>query len=252
MNESVSRSSRRQARDLPGLLRLADCANLDELYELVDSQMDLRAHTLVVQADDNGVELGTEAGGYELPWPVVLGRFWRTVDLMDDDLEHRAAAEQLPEWSGNDRHDSEDVTDVLADFFDTMLQEFVMHVGGGWQVQDPDHLIGLNEAEYRWFGSGRPLQVLLGIGTDEVVVAEPVETGPGLAGPARLERQHAESVHLRKRDTLRRLSEAVRDTEALLRAQLSFCAGCRAVLHRGRPADFCRDCHARYLGTIID
>lgn len=252
MDELFSRSSRKQARDLPGLLRLSGCADLDELRALVDSQMDMRAHTLVVQADEGGVELGTESGGYELRWPVALGRFWLTVDLMDRDLEHRAASEQLPAWSGNSGDDSEDVTDLLADFFGTSLQEFVMHVGGGWQVQDPDHLLGLNETEYRWFGSGRPLQVLLGIGTDEIVVAEPVEFGAGMAEPARVERQHAEGVQLRKRDTLRRLSEKVRDTETLLRAQLTFCAGCRSVLSRGRAADFCRDCHARYFGTIFD
>lgn len=250
MDDSVSRSSRRQAGDLAGLLRLTACADLDELRELVDSQLEMQALTLVVQADGAGVELGTEVGGYELAWPVALGRFWRTVDLMEADLEHRAAAEQLPTWSGHD--DDEDVTDVLADFFQASLQDFVMHVGGGWRAQEPDHLLGLNESEYRWFGSGRPLQVLLGVGTDEVVVAEPVELGPGLAGPARVERGRAESVHLHKRQTLRRLSEQVRDTEAFLRAELHFCAGCRAVLQRGRPADFCRDCHARYFGTILD
>jgi hypothetical protein len=251
MDAATSRTSRKQVRHLEDLLRLTECVDLPELVEFVDSQMQMRALTLDVQADDNRIEALTEAGGYVLDLPVPLGRFWRTIDLLDADLEHRAAAEQLPGWT-SEKSEQEDLTALIADFFDTSLHDFVDHVGGGWHAQDPDHFVGINEAEYRWYGSGTPMQVLLGIGTDEAVVAEPVLTGPGLHGPATVARGQAASVWLRRRETLRRLSEQVRDTEALVRSQLSFCPGCRVTLHRGRASEYCVDCLARYFGTIVD
>lgn len=251
MDHSTSRASRRQVRHLDDLLRLTECADLTGLVELVDSQMQMQPLTLDVQADDQRIEAHTEAGGYTLDLPIPLGRFWRTVDLMDADLEHRAAAEQLPGWE-SPRDEDEDLTAILADFFDTSLPEFVDHVGGSWHAQSPDDLVGLNEAEYRWYGSGHPMQVLLGIGTDEAVVAEPIITWAGLRGPATVERGRAAAVHLRRRDTLRRLSEEVRDTESWVRSQLTFCPGCRTTLGRGPGSDYCINCLARYFGTIVD
>ncbi len=251
MDQATSRASRKQVRHLDDLLRLTECANLAELVELVDSQLQMRPLTLDVQVDDRRIEAHTEAGGYTLNLPVPLGRFWRTVDLLDADLQHRAAAEQLPGWS-SPRDEHEDLTGLLADFFDTPLQAFVDHVGGGWHAQDPAQLIGLNEAGYRWYGSGAPMQVLLGIGTDEAVVAEPILTGLGLHGPATVKRGRAVSVPLRRRHTLRRLSEEVRDIEAWVRSQLTFCPGCRVTLGRGGGSTYCVDCLARYFGTIVD
>jgi hypothetical protein len=250
VDPTTSRSSRSQVRHLADLLRLTACSDLPELVELVDSQMQMRPLTLDVQANDVRIEAHTEAGGYVLELPILLGRFWRTVDLLDADLEHRAAAEQLPRWSAQGRN--EDVTVLLAEFFDVILQEFVANVGGRWCAQDPDELVGLNEAEYRWFGSGVPMQVLLGVGTDEAVVAEPIMTAAGLRGPARLERGRAESVLLRRRDTLRRLSEHVRDMEAFVQSQFTYCPGCRTTVARGGSGDVCVDCHWVYFGTIFD
>lgn len=54
----------------------------------------MRPLTLDVRVDDGRIKAHTEAGGYVLALPVAR-RFWRTVDLLDVDLEHRAGAEQL-------------------------------------------------------------------------------------------------------------------------------------------------------------
>ncbi len=83
-------------------------------------------------------------------------------------------------------------------------------------------------------------------------MAEPILTGPGLHGPARVERGRAASVLLRRRDALRRLSGEVRDIEAWVRSQLTFCPGCPVTLGRGRASDYCVDCLARNFGTIVD
>ena len=252
MDLDTSRASRKQVRHLDDLLRLTACADLSELVELVDSQMEMRPLCLDVQIDGRQIWANTEAGGYTLDLPVPLGRFWRTVDLLDVDLEHRAAAEELPQWSSpRDEHD-DDLTEILADFFETTLRDFVDHVGGGWHSQDPEHLVGLNEVDYRWYGSGKPLQVLLGIGTDEAVVGEPILTESGLRGRATVERGRAIAVPLRRRVTLRRLSEEVRDVETWVRSQLTFCPGCRVTLGRAAGSDYCVPCRARYFGTIVD
>lgn len=64
---------------------------------------------------------------------------------------------------------------------------------------------------------------MIGLSETGAVVAEPILTGPGLHGPARVERGRAASVLLRHRDALRRLSGEVRDIEAWVRSQLTFC-----------------------------
>ncbi len=95
-----------------------------------------------------------------------------------------------PGWSPRTASTRTSLT--LADFFDTPLQEFVAHVGGAGTPRTPTPTPTPTSGS----GSARP----------SAVVAEPILTGPGLHGPARVERGRAASVLLRRRDALRRLS----------------------------------------------
>jgi len=260
VTRELSRSSRKKVQSLTELLQLTGCADVNDLQALIESEMSTDPLFVDMGADMTSLQFYTESSGYELPWPFEVGRFWRAIDDLNTDLLHHAEAQGLPEWDSaqaaardDDPHSIiGDATNDLAEFFGLGLDTFVDHVGGGWFPQDDSELVGLHEQTYRWYGSGQPLQVLLGIGRDEAVVAEPIEHGAGLAGPAWLERGRAEHVLLRREGTLRRLSEQVRDMETLVRSDLHFCAGCRVVLSRGRANQQCRSCLGRYYGMIVD
>jgi hypothetical protein len=250
VTDATSRSSRKQIRNLADLLRVTGCTDVPDLQASVDAALRMDPLELSVHADDVRVEVSTGATGYNLDLPITLGRFWRAVDDLGADLLHLAEVKRLPDWSPES--ENKDRTEWLADFFAASVHEFVSHVGGRWHSLEPTALGGLNEIVHRWFWSGEPMQVLLGIGIDEVVVAEPIVIGPGYLGPGGVEQGRASAVRLRRGDTLRKLSEEVREMEAWVQSQLTFCPYCRTTFGRGPAGLTCRDCLEVYFQTIVD
>ncbi len=208
---TTSRSSRRLIRTWEDLLTVTECQDQQELHELIDSET--TPHWWLVRADpvEGVVQLELNYAGYDLTLPFTLGKFWRSVDSLNEHELHRLDMEQLPEWRDESEATS-DVTWLLADFLGVHLSDFVDHVGGGWHPQDGSYLEGQGEVTYRWFASGEPVQVLLGFGVDEVVVAEPVQLPLGYYGPARVEQGLAHAVELRRARTLRLMRGSTPET----------------------------------------
>jgi hypothetical protein len=153
----------------------------------------------------------------------------------------------------------DDLTAALAETFGLQQWDFLAVAGGAWTAfaLDPDTLGNPQEqnASYRWFISGEPPQVLLGIpdgGVQDVaVVATPV---PIVIGWGTNYAPLGTRVHVDRHESgwLENLGAAVRDISQRRRKSFFWCSMCRTANgpeHRHQPG-ICNGCAAEYLGVV--
>ncbi len=119
--------------------------------------------------------------------------------------------------------DETDWTAELAERFAIPLVDFLDVVGGGWSPVDIDPA---DAHDIDWFVSGDPVQVMLGVGGDEVVITTPQVTwAPPRVTPANPgDRRDLSDPGLRAW-----LHRATREAAARRRRSFAYCAYCRRL-----------------------
>lgn len=242
------------------VIEALDLDDLDDLADHLENRLvDVGPLHWTWEITDNCLT-ATLSNGYvgallfDLPLPLTLAEFESALDDLDQRLEFRSAAAELPGLDSiEDEGDVVATTGALAQFFGVTLWEFVDVLCGDWRPVDGTLLTGRNEVPLRWFGAGSPLQVLLGIGEDYATLARPVEFHGGLAGPPTLEADDHVDIELRRgRRTLAELADELPPILASSRDDWDYCRGCLNFGPLGVSGRYCGACQYTYLGLIVD
>ena len=200
------RSTRERVTDGERLLALTESSDWNDLEQEASVwAAPYGPHCLLTPDDeDQYVTLQVDNAFYaHLEYPFTLARFWRFVS---DTYRVASRYEQILALPELETHGGGDVTTALADFFHVSLRTFVSHMGGGWRCGDPgrlpEYLWGEHPVE-RWYVSGRPAAVGLGLTAAYAVVADPTGSSQGEAADPSV---HA--VELDRRDRLRQIGAA--------------------------------------------
>ena len=148
-----------------------------------------------------------------------------------------------------------DVTDTLAQFLQASRENVLQSIGGAWYRMDVVAPVGDRARRRQWFGSGAPLQVLIGLSPSSVLVAAPQfqwEDTHALT----LKAGHVTGSYDRVQGVdVETLSKSVREAEELRRAMFGYCRYCRGFTgpEQGwsREEPTCYSCMERYLGFVF-
>jgi len=119
-------------------------------------------------------------------------------------------------------------------------------IGGGWHSLDPAGLgewLDGEEEIARWYGSGDPVQVLVGLATTAAVVAVP---DPDHHGCAKDDGTWHSRIELGTSGQFNALSSAVSSAWQERHADLWSCRGCRRHLAPEPRKRTCTECRAAY------
>lgn len=241
--------TRHVVRDHRDLLRLTNAESMDELSMEASVWANNMGPYGEMYLDDDEASVRMYAG-WQYAWldfPFTINHFWNWVAETHRVLERHERIRDLPDC--HEGYTEVEVTQELADFFGVPAPKLVSLIGGGWYPLDPaelgEWLDGVQEIA-RWYGSGDPVQVLLGFATTAAVVAVPDPTHPGRAKDdgswhARIELGATGQLHA--------LSEAVSGAWHDRHADLWSCRGCRRHLAPELRKRTCPECRATYTSS---
>lgn len=141
-----------------------------------------------------------------------------------------------------------DATVSLAELLGLPLEQTVEALGAGWERC----VVRGNGEDRTWFAAGEPVQVLVGVDAEQVLVACPVEQPDGGPGgrPGTFAVHVLDSRPWWDADLATWLRRTVVDAQRRRRRSFRYCRYCRLLVPpEGRHSqDVCRRCAARYLG----
>lgn len=258
---TIATASRRVIRNVGELLRLTESATLRELEREASwwADPDGRVYGMFYTAGRPAAEwedsadpdykellesgdIGLDNGWHQewVDFPITVAQFWKFVVTCYVGLVRGADLDGLPDWLDDE---AGDVTHELAGFFGVGTPALIGSIGGGWQPVEPTHLYEWFDDERikRWYSSGNPRLVLLGLTAATAVVEVPHPQYPERA----LEQRNL-WVDLSSRSTLRDLAKCIGVAVLVREAMLVRCPGCRQQLGPEQER-VCERCRTAYL-----
>ncbi|MDP9183892.1 MAG: hypothetical protein M3P04_14095 [Actinomycetota bacterium] len=241
----ANRLSRALVSNWDDLLRLTGCADAEQLDELLDGEVETSA---AIDLDSDGVTIGVDWRKWEsLAFPFPIRAFWTALYSLEAENWRHSAVVSLTEYDEDDE-DPDDCSRELGRFLGLKNVVFRQLVGGHWTPQDPAIVdLELDEddpdsEDQRWFGSGEPVQVLIGVLAEWVLVASPSITreGDNFYRTATVVR----TIRLGQSATLHSLAATIRRTQRRRQRSLRYCQCCRRIEEpENFEGDWCRGCY---------
>lgn len=245
--ELVVRRTRHLVNGVEQLLAMTDMPSVEELSVQASHWANDYGSYSPIMLDDDETSMRFYHGWHWawLDFPFTLAAFWGAVEVAHRVVERHDQIRELPEVG--DGYTEAEVTAELATLFGVTIPHLVRAIGGGWYACDVGLLgewLDGEEEIARWYGSGTPVQVYLGLATTTAVVAIP---DPARAGRTKDELTWHARVPLGTRSQLTELSEAVRSACEERHHDLWTCPGCRSHIAPERRRRVCDTCRSTYM-----